>query len=77
MPNHQWNNPSSNSFALSSEEYDLAVPNAASLMQSLRAFGYDIATAVADLIDNSITAQANRISVQFEWNNGNPWIPRT
>lgn len=74
MPNHQWNNPSSNSFALSSEEYDLAVPNAASLMQSLRAFGYDIATAVADLIDNSITAQANRISVQFEWNNGNPWI---
>lgn len=56
------------------EEYELANPNAASLMQSLRAFGYDISTAIADLIDNSITAQANIISIYFEWNNGNPWI---
>lgn len=55
-------------------EYELANPNAASLMQSLRAFGYDISTAVADLIDNSITAGANRIAVQFEWNNGVPWV---
>lgn len=56
------------------EDYEYANPNAASLMQSLRAFGYDISTAVADLIDNSITAKANRISIQFEWNNGEPWI---
>ena len=55
-------------------DYELANPNAASLIQSLRAFGYDISTAVADLIDNSITANANAISIQFEWNNGNPWI---
>lgn len=40
------------------EDYELANPNAASLMQSLRAFGYDISTAVADLIDNSIKAKA-------------------
>lgn len=57
-----------------SEDYELAKPNAASLMQSLRAFGYDTATAVADLIDNSITAQAAKIFIQFEWNNGKPWI---
>lgn len=56
------------------EEYELAGPNAASLMQSLRAFGYDISTAIADLIDNSITAQASIISINFEWNNGNPLI---
>lgn len=56
------------------EDYEYASPDAASLMQSLRAFGYDISTAVADLIDNSITAKANRISIQFEWNNGKPWI---
>ena len=56
------------------EDYELADPNAASLMQSLRAFGYDISTAVADLIDNSITAQATQVSIQFEWNNGSPWI---
>lgn len=55
-------------------EYEIANPNAASLMQSLRAFGYDISTAVADLIDNSITACATKISILFEWNNGNPWI---
>ena len=55
-------------------DYELANPNAASLIQSLRAFGYDISTAVADLIDNSITAKATAISIQFEWNDGNPWI---
>lgn len=57
-----------------SEDYEHASPNAASLMQSLRAFGYDISMAVADLIDNSITAQASSISINFEWNNGDPWI---
>lgn len=55
-------------------EYEHARPNAAPLMQSLRAFGYDICTAIADLIDNSITAGADKVSVQFEWNDGKPWI---
>lgn len=62
------------SISLHPEDYEYANPNAASLMQSLRAFGYDISTAIADLIDNSITAQANRVSIQFEWNDGTPWI---
>jgi hypothetical protein len=57
--------------------YELATPNAASLMQSLRAFGYDISTAIADLIDNSITADAVNVFIQFEWNNGDPWIAIT
>ena len=56
------------------EEYEIANPNAASLMQSLRAFGYDVSTAIADLIDNSITAQASNVFIKFEWNNGKPWI---
>lgn len=56
------------------EEYELANPNAVSLMQSLRAFGYDISTAIADIIDNSITAQASNVLINFEWNNGEPWI---
>lgn len=55
--------------------YELATPNAASLIQSLRAFGYDITTAIADLIDNSITANASEIHIQFTWGNDNkPWI---
>lgn len=59
---------------LSAADYEYATPNAASLMQSLRAFGYDISTAIADLIDNSITAKASCIDVSFEWNAGAPWI---
>lgn len=59
---------------LDKNDYELANPNAASLIQSLRAFGYDISTAVADLIDNSITANASDISISFDWNSGKPFI---
>lgn len=55
-------------------DYELALPNPASLIQSLRAFGYDISTAIADLIDNSITANSSRIDVVFDWNDAKPWI---
>ena len=63
-----------NPLMMEKEEYEIARPNAGSLMQSLRAFGYDIATAIADLIDNSITARSDQIYIQFEWNNGEPWM---
>ena len=63
-----------NEGSLTENDYEYANPNPAALMQSLRAFGYDISTAIADLIDNSITARATKISVQFDWNQGNPWI---
>ncbi len=43
-------------------------PRAASLIESLRAFGYDLKTALADLIDNSITAGAKSIWIDFHWN---------
>jgi hypothetical protein len=56
------------------DNYEYAAPNASALIQSLRAFGYDISTAIADLIDNSITAQSKRIDILFDWNQGNPWI---
>ena len=41
-------------------------PNAAALMQSLRDIGYELDTALADLIDNSITANANRVEILFD-----------
>lgn len=45
-------------------------PSAARLTGSLRDIGYDFPTAVADLVDNSVTANANRVNVytQFEPN---------
>ena len=42
------------------------------MILSLRAMGYDLSTAIADLIDNSITAGANNIHVDYDWNDGNP-----
>lgn len=44
----------------------LLQPRASSLMQSMRDIGYSLETAVADLIDNSITAQAANIQLHFE-----------
>jgi len=47
---------------------DAAPPKPAALIESLRAFGYDAQTAIADLIDNSITAQAKNVWIEFIWN---------
>lgn len=47
--------------------YDHAPPRAASLIESLRAFGYDLPTSIADLVDNSVTAGARRIWIDFHW----------
>lgn len=49
-------------------------PLPSALMESLRSIGYTIDTALADLVDNSITASASRVSVRFLWENGHPWI---
>ena len=40
-------------------------PDAASLMESTRAIGYSLPTAVADIIDNSIAAQASRVEIFY------------
>lgn len=49
-------------------DYDLASPGAAELFESLRAFGYDLPTALADIIDNSISASARNIWIDMIWN---------
>lgn len=46
---------------------ELAEPGAAALVEALRAVGYDACTAIADLIDNSITAGAQNVWLRFEW----------
>lgn len=47
------------------ERYDIIRPAPESLLQSARSFGYSVETAIADLIDNSVTAGASRISISF------------
>ena len=42
-------------------------PNPSSFVHSLRSVGYSLETAVADIIDNSISANADRIDIVFEY----------
>jgi hypothetical protein len=56
------------------EEYEVTEPRADALIHSLRAFGYDLSTALADLIDNSISAGAQNVWLEFFWNGGQSTI---
>lgn len=47
-------------------------PAASDLIDSLRGLGYSPETALADLIDNSISAQARHIELDVQWNSGEP-----
>lgn len=40
-------------------------PSASDLLESMRAIGYSFESALADLIDNSLSANANRVEVHF------------
>ncbi|MDD3876654.1 MAG: ATP-binding protein [Bacteroidales bacterium] len=47
------------------QQYDIVRPEPESFLQSARAFGYSVETAIADLIDNSITAKASEIKITY------------
>lgn len=55
-------------------EYEEVPPKADTMVASMRAIGYDLPMAVADIIDNSIYARAKNVWVDYEWANGDPWI---
>lgn len=42
-------------------------PKASAMINTFRAFGYNLQTAVADIIDNSITAKAQNVWINYEW----------
>lgn len=43
-------------------------PAAGAMLESLRGLGYTTATAIADLVDNSISAEATQVDIHFAWN---------
>lgn len=47
-----------------------AIPAPASMMETLRAIGYSLETAIADIIDNSISANARNIYIDSVWKGG-------
>jgi hypothetical protein len=55
-------------------EYELVEPDASAMMESLRAFGYSTPAAIADLIDNSITAGATNVWINFLWDGPNSYV---
>lgn len=55
-------------------EIQEAIPEAASMIETFRAIGYNLETAVADIIDNSITAYAKHITIQRIWDGSNSVI---
>lgn len=44
-----------------------AEPEASSMIETFRAIGYSTETAIADIIDNSITAGAKNIWIDYDW----------
>lgn len=44
-----------------------APPKAAAMIEALRGLGYSAATALADIVDNSIAARADRVDILFSW----------
>lgn len=59
---------------INDETYDVVPPEPGAMIESLRAFGYSLETAIADLIDNSITAGSKNIWLDFNWKGGNSTI---
>ncbi len=50
------------------------IPNPGDLVQSLRDFGYTLPSALADLIDNSLTAGAKRVEITVDAAGESPYI---
>ena len=53
---------------------EIAKPNPKSTINSYRSFGYTLSTAVADIIDNSISADATEIYLEYKWNGQDSFI---
>jgi hypothetical protein len=58
----------------SDEQHEIVTPDASPVIQSLRAIGYSLETAVADIIDNSLDAKATQISIDMHWGEERSYI---
>ena len=55
-------------------EFDIAAPDPAGMVASLSSLGYSLEAAIADLVDNSISAKAKCVDVEFTWAGRESWI---
>ena len=55
-------------------EFDSVPPNPEATIESSRSLGYDLNIAIADIIDNSISAEAKNIWIHYEWLNNQTYF---
>jgi len=53
---------------------EIAKPNPKSTINSYRSFGYNLSTAIADIIDNSISANGREIHITYKWGGQDSYI---
>jgi len=53
---------------------EIAKPNPKSTINSYRSFGYNLSTAISDIIDNSISVNADEIRLEYKWNGQDTFI---
>ncbi|WP_029326713.1 ATP-binding protein [Bacillus coahuilensis] len=53
---------------------EIVLPDAAPLINSLRAIGYSFETAIADILDNSIDAKASIIKIDMVWDGDKSYV---
>ncbi|MFE4243444.1 ATP-binding protein [Peribacillus butanolivorans] len=56
------------------EDTEISIPSAAPLIGSLRSIGYDLETAIADIVDNSIDAGCKNIDITMNWDEDGSFI---
>jgi hypothetical protein len=59
------------------EIFDDVPPDASAMVESMRAHGYTLSTAIADLVDNSIAASCRNVWLRFEWDENASWVSVT
>lgn len=53
---------------------DHVPPSAASTIESMRAFEYDLGVALSDIVDNSISANAKTVDITCHWSGARSWF---
>jgi hypothetical protein len=62
---------------LENKDYELAVPDPHAMIESLRAVGYTLSTAIADIVDNSVAASAKNVWIDMHWSGVNTSVTIT
>lgn len=55
-------------------DFEIVNPHPAGTIESLKSLGYSTEAAVADLVDNSIAAEAHHVEVTFTWAGRDSWV---